>query len=99
MLNAIETALTGLNKASSQINESAKRIASSTAQTPVMQSTPPVSLPENTSQNALIAQEQGTSLVSDIVNLKIASLSYQANLKTIETVNNLYDTLLETFDD
>ncbi len=37
-------------------------------------------------------------LAEESVNLKIAELSYKANLKTIEVVNDLFDELLETVD-
>ena len=38
-------------------------------------------------------------LAEEIVNLKIAEISYKANLKTIDVAGELFDELLDTFDD
>lgn len=101
MIKAIDTAIVGLNTASAQINRSAQRIASSTALSPISPPNTGQIPAQNAPQGAIAIQEQAQSgnLVTDIVNLKIASLSYQANLKTIETVNDLFDDLLDAFDD
>jgi len=101
MIKAIDTAIAGLNNASAQINRSAQRIASSTALSPVSSTSGGQIPSQNAPQGILAIQEQvqDGDLVSDIVNLKTASLSYQANLKTIETVNDLFDELLVAFDD
>lgn len=39
------------------------------------------------------------SLSSEIVNLKLAELSYKANIQTIETSSDLFEELLDTFDE
>ncbi|MBI1302089.1 MAG: flagellar biosynthesis protein FlgC [Alphaproteobacteria bacterium] len=38
-------------------------------------------------------------LTSEIVNLKLAELSYKANVQTIEASSNLFEELLDTFDE
>lgn len=100
MIKAIDTAITGLNTASAQINRSAQRIASSTALSPLSPQKTGAIPAQNTPQGVLAIQEQAQSgdLVTDIINLKTASLSYKANLKTIETVNEIFDELLDAFD-
>lgn len=101
MIKAIDTAIAGLNNASAQINRSAQRIASSTALSPVS-SISGGQIPSQIPPQGILSiqeQAQGGDLVTDIVTLKTASLSYQANLKTIETVNDLFDDLLDAFDD
>tara|TARA_R110001592_G_scaffold144484_2_gene367618 strand:- start:4550 stop:4945 length:396 start_codon:yes stop_codon:yes gene_type:complete len=40
-----------------------------------------------------------TDLAEEIVNAKLAEISYKANLKTIETAGTLFDSLLDAFDD
>ena len=40
-----------------------------------------------------------TDLSEEIVNLKLAEISYKANIKTIETVSELNDELLSIFDE
>ena len=38
-------------------------------------------------------------LATEAVNMKLAEISYKANLNTIKVVGNLFDELLDTFDD
>ena len=71
----ITNALSGLNKATTQINKSANNIA--TAGT----------------------TNDGANLPRDIVDIKIASVEYKANLIVIETANELTEQLLKTFDE
>ncbi len=54
--------------------------------------------------NSPFANEDGliaipnVNLAEDIVQLKLAEISYKANLQTIDVASDLFDTLLETFD-
>ncbi len=55
--------------------------------------------------NSPFADENGiigvpnVNLAEEVVNLKIAEISYKANLKTIEVTGELFDELLDAFDD
>lgn len=39
-----------------------------------------------------------SDMVEDVMNLKLAEISYKANLKTIQTASEMSDALLNTFD-
>jgi len=99
MINAIDTALTGLNKASQQVNKSATKIVRGTSVNaqPQSQPTQNTNIPSTAPQN--ITTIQDVDVTAEIVNIKLAEISYKANLSVIETAGELFDELLNAFDD
>lgn len=97
MINSIGIALSGLQSATSRINESAANIARSGS----------VGIISNTDNNANtqltapinISPIETSNLIEDVVDLKLAELSYKANLKTLEISGELLDELIDTFRD
>lgn len=98
MINAIDTALTGLHSASREINRSAANIVRGTSLSASSQSQPTqnTDIPSTTPQN--ITAIQDIDVAAEIVNIKLAEISYKANLSVIETAGDLFDELLSAFD-
>ncbi len=71
MIDAINTALTGMNTATKKLDAAATRIA---------------------------GPQGGETLAEDIVELSVAKNLYKANVKVVETVNEMTDELLAAFD-
>ncbi len=71
MIGAITTALSGLQAASKQVEDSASSIASSPSQ---------------------------GRIIEDIIDIKVAEVSYKANLQTLKVANELTEELLKAFD-
>ena len=76
MVDAITSALSGLNAATKKVEQSAQSIA------------------ESPSQGA-----SSTRLIEDIIDIKVAQTSYEANLAVLKTANELTQELLNSFDE
>lgn len=73
MINAITSALTGLNNATRQVEQSAQSIAEGSS--------------------------SSTQAIEDIIDIKVAQTSYEANLSVIKTTNDMTQELLNSFDE
>ncbi len=98
MITSIGIALTGLNSATLRLNASASNIANVSTNTD-----------ESNAGHAPLTTNQPftptfdtnspfTDLASDIVNMKLAEISYKANLNTIKVAGNMFDELLNATD-
>ena len=103
MINAISSALSGLGAASQKIENSAERIAqfgsgvAETTPTPIADPATPLT-GGNTALNATTLAVSEINLIEESVNLKVAETAYKANLSVLETVNELSDELIDSFD-
>lgn len=101
MINAISIALTGLDSASTRLNASASNIAN----TLTPDYTPQDTISKTDSAGGVqttIAPRPApfeNDLTREIVDLKLAEFAYKANLETINTATELFDELLDIFDD
>ncbi len=97
MIDSIGIALTGLNSATARINSSASKIANlnenydSDAQSTAKPS--PIATPSGA------IEAQNTNLAEEIINMKMAEISYKANLNTIKVAGSMFDELLGVFED
>ncbi len=101
MINAISIALSGLDSASTRLNASASNIANAFTEnyTPVdTTSTADASGGVQTTITNRPAPFEN-DLTTEIVDLKVAELAYKANLQTIEVAGDLFDELIDTFND
>ena len=73
MINAITSALSGLNNATRQVEQSAQNIAEGAS--------------------------SSTQTIEDIIDIKVAQTSYEANLAVIQTADELTQELLNSFDE
>lgn len=71
MIDAITSALSGLNNASQRVERGAANIASG---------------------------ETPDRIIEDIVDIKQAEISYKANIKVLQVVQDLSDELIDSFD-
>lgn len=72
MINTITSALSGLNTATKQVEQSAQNIAEGSS---------------------------STGLIEDVVDIKVAQASFEANLVVLETADELTQELLNSFDE
>jgi len=72
MINTITSALSGLNTATKQVEQSAQNIAEGSS---------------------------STALIEDVVDIKVAQASFEANLVVLETADELTQELLNSFDE
>lgn len=73
MINAITSAISGLNNATRQVEQSAQSIAGGAS--------------------------SSTQTIEDIIDIKVAQTSYEANLAVIQTADELTQELLNSFDE
>ena len=101
MITSIGIALTGLNSASLRLNASASNITNvSTANSLTDQNNAPYA-PLTTNQPftpIFDSDSPSTDLASDIINMKLAEISYKANLSTIKVAGRMFDELLNATD-
>lgn len=107
MINAISIALSGLNAASSRLNASATNIANAftenytpldtTSKTDKAGGVQTTLIPRIADENNGFSAD--ISLSEEIIDLKVAELAYKANLKTINVAGDLFDELINVFDD
>lgn len=113
MVNSITIALTGLNNASARLNASASNIANATTNTTpsseVSVSYRPKTIQSTALDNGGVQSQiidkpliagtpQQVDYAEEIVHIKLAELSYKANIATIKTSTEMFETLLSTFD-
>ena len=107
MINAISIALSGLNTASARLNASAQNIANATKTVDLSDDNnlqpAPSDINFNTTSNSLetrlTADIFNNSFTEEIVNVKTAEIAYRANLEVIQTTGELFDELINAFDD
>jgi len=101
MINAISIALSGLNAASTRLNASASNIANTLTENFVPQNTITRTKSSGGVQTTIINSlpPVENNLTTEIVNIKTAKLAYKANLKTIAVTGELFDELLDSFND
>ncbi len=97
MINSIGIALTGLNSATMQLNASASNIANLNLNAGNNVQSEAQASPITTPSSAIEAQN--TSLAEDIINMKMAEISYKANINTIKVAGSMFDELLGVFED
>ncbi len=51
------------------------------------------------SANKIANPKESDDIATELVNMKVAEMSYKANLATLKTVNEMSDALLHTFDE
>lgn len=101
MINAISIALTGLNAASTRLNVSANNIANSLTEnyTPLDTQLKSQGIGGVTTTIIERSPPFENDLATEIVDMKMAELAYKANLNTIKVSGELFDELLNAFDD
>ena len=102
MINSIGIALTGLNSAAMRLNASASNVAnmSNPQYNPITIKTESIDTGGvMTGYTPKSIPFTNVDIAEDIVNMKMASLSYKANLNTIKVAGNMFDELLNVFKD
>ncbi len=98
MINSIAIALTGLNSASMRLNASASNIANvSTPQyTPITTKSETIDTGGVTTKYATKSPPfTNVNLIEEVVNMKMAEISYKASLNVIKTSNNMFNELID----
>lgn len=95
MINAIQIAVSGLNAASRRADTAASNIANA-ATTSIPE--PAGDAGSTGSAPANRPYISDTDLITDIMNLKMASTTYKANAKVIDVATDMQDSLLSVFD-
>ncbi len=98
MINSITIALTGLNSAAMRVNASASNIANMSNP----QYTPITTKSESIDTGGVMTGYTPKSppftnvnLAEEIVNMKMAEISYKASLNVIKASDNMFDELLD----
>ena len=129
MVDAISTALSGLNAATKRVEASASNIANSTTAGTLQGENQAFSaltvsqssleqggvraeiipkdpgIVESFSPNSPFANEDGiigvpnVNLAEEAVNLQLAEVAYKANIQVLNTINEINDELLNSFDE
>ena len=107
MIGAISTALTGLLAASQKVATTANNVANATTPGYQALTTAQASAPEGGVRSSVLLKNPGdvngyapdVDLAEEAVNLKLAEISYKANLAVLKTAGELSDELLNTFDE
>jgi len=98
MVSAIQSALSGLNLASTRLNQAASDIVRSGAQQVAAASSEPggfVSAAPLEVGSAQLGVQEGPSLTESVVSLKEAEILYKASAKLLGSLNTLQGELLE----
>ncbi len=98
MINSIGIALTGLNSASMRLNASASNVANMSNPQYTAITTKAESIDTGgvmTGYTPKSAPLNNVDIAEEVVNMKLAELSYKANLNTIKVAGNMFDELLD----
>lgn len=101
MINAISIATTGLHSASTRLNASASNIANTLTENYIPHDTISKTKSSGGVQTTVIqrAPPFENDLATEIIDIKLAEFAYKANLETISVAGELFDEVLDIFDD
>lgn len=90
MVDPINTALVGIQKAGERLEISARKIASANI-------TPPTLTQQSESAEAVVNAVPQVDIAKELIEQKLAAYDYKANLQTIKVAANLQKSLLDIF--